>query len=347
MGIVDNFRDQAQACARLGSPLYAQLIGRLADDVAAGGVSREVLTGHEHDPGPSALALRLVGSVHRLVLDDRAPELAMFYPSVGGDWNPRSGWKAFEAVLDEHGPELRRLLEQPPQTNEVGRASALMGGLLRMGETLRLPVRLFEIGASGGLNLRADKFFYTSENGHGYGREDSPVQLVPAWRGAGLTPWDDLELVERVGADIAPVDVTTEDGRLTLASYVWPDQVDRLQRLRSAFRVAEDVPAEVRRQDAVSFVRDIELLHGTTTVLWHSVTWQYLSHTDQEQVAAAIDELGASATGECPFAHLSLEPTRRAPGAKHEFLVVLELWPSGGRHVLGTSVGHGIPTTWE
>ena len=66
---VDHFRAQAAACLELGSPLYAGLIGRLADDLEARGPTRAVLRGHESDTGPSALALRLMGAVHRLVLD--------------------------------------------------------------------------------------------------------------------------------------------------------------------------------------------------------------------------------------------------------------------------------------
>jgi hypothetical protein len=26
---------------------------------------------------------------------------------------------------------------------------------------------------------------------------------------------------------------------------------------------------------------------------------------------------------------------------------VLELWPTGERRILGSTVGHGVPTTWE
>ena len=83
---VELFRTQARACAELGSPMYAELLERAADDLAAGGVTAEVIAGHEDDSGPSALALRLVGSVHRLVLERRAGELAAYYPSVGGTW---------------------------------------------------------------------------------------------------------------------------------------------------------------------------------------------------------------------------------------------------------------------
>jgi hypothetical protein len=77
------------------------------------------------------------------------------------------------------------------------------------------------------------------------------------------------------------------------------------------------------------------------------VMWQYLDRAEQDRVRARIDGLGAAASDDAPFAHLFLEPTRRTAGAEHEFLVVLETWPSGERRVLGTSVGHGLPTTWD
>ena len=347
MDLVTAFGTQARACGELGSPMYEGLLNRIVVDLEHGGVSRGVLAGHENDPGPSALALRLVGSVHRLVLEGNAPELAVFYPSAGGDWNPRSGWKAFEAMLRDQPETVRQRLDQAPQTNEIGRASALMGGLLRLGESHRLPVRLFEMGCSGGLNLFPDHCFYVDETGAGHGREDSAVRLDGAWRGRRLTPWTDIQVHERVGGDIVPVDVSTADGRLTLMSYVWPDQLARLDRLRDAFQVASEVPVEVRRQDAVSFVRDISLADGTTTVLWHSVMWQYLSRADQAVVSDLVERLGSSATESAPFAHLSLEPTRRTPGAGHEFLVVLRLWPGSETKILGESAPHGLPTTWE
>ena len=34
-------------------------------------------------------------------------------------------------------------------------------------------------------------------------------------------------------------------------------------------------------------------------------------------------------------------------GLGNDFLVVLELWPTGDRRILGSTVGHGVPTTWE
>lgn len=341
------FRLQAQACGRLGSPMYESLLSRVAEDIERGGISCSVLAGHEDDPGPSALALRFAGGVHRLVLSGGAPDLARYYPSVGGEWDPEPAWRALGALLREQPDSVRQGLDSAPQTNEVGRSAALMGGLLDIGATFRHPVRLFELGSSAGLNLRADRFCYTDDQGRSTGDEASPLVLHDVWRGRRPLPWPGLRVLERLGSDVSPVDVSSEDGRLTLRSYVWPDQRARLERPDAAFAEADRVPAQVQRQDAVSFTKELSLRRGTTTVLWHSVLWQYLTQHDRDAVTATIQQLGAAASVDMPFAHLCMEPTRRTAESAHEFLVVLELWPTGDRRILGTSAAHGIPTVWE
>jgi hypothetical protein len=348
MHLADTFRDQARACGSLGSPMYADLLARVADDLDAGGPSAEVLRGHEDAPGPAAVALRLAGSVHRLVLERRAGALAASYPSVGGTWEPEGAWQAFRTLLAEQPEDVRAWLDRPPQTNEVGRSAALLAGLLALtAEHGDLPVRLVEIGASGGLNLLADRFRYGTEDGRWVGPAGSPVELTGAWQGAVPldAPWP--RVVERLGSDLRPVDVGTTEGRLALTAYVWADQVTRLERLRGALRLAAETPVPVRRAGAAEAVDALELAPGTLTVLWHSVMWQYLDADEQEQVRARLEVLGGLATAASPFAHLSLEPVRRTPDGEHEFLVVLDSRPGGGRRVLATSRGHGIPTRWE
>ena len=73
----------------------------------------------------------------------------------------------------------------------------------------------------------------------------------------------------------------------------------------------------------------------------------YLTRLDKAALEARIDALATEASVDAPFAHLWLEPARRAPQRDHEFLVVLELWPDGGRRVLGTAHPHGVPAIWE
>jgi hypothetical protein len=341
---------QAVACGRLGSPMYEQLLRRIADDVSAAGVFRRLLAGHEHDPGPSALALRVVGGLHWLVIGGEAADLARYYPSVGGTWDLESAWPAVVATVEQHHALLRTRLAHPPQTNEIGRSAGLIGGLLHPaagGTASSLPIRLYEIGASAGLNLRADRFRFSDDLGRWYGDPDSVVTMPAAWQGRKLDLTARLEVVHRSGCDVAPIDPTRVEGERTLMSYVWPDQAHRLDRLRGAIRLARRMPAEVRREDAQAFVDAITLADGTTTVLWHSVMWQYLAPTVKLAVTERVEALGAQATTDRRFVHLFLEPWRRSVRRRLEFLVVLTGWPGCGRTVLGSAAPHGIPISWE
>ncbi|MGZ0152590.1 DUF2332 domain-containing protein [Kribbella sp. WER1] len=341
MDLVEALQRQATACEDLGSPMYAELLRLIVDDYEVGGVSTRALDGYEGRSFGEAIGLRLLAAVHGLVLSGTAPELAAFYPSTGGTWDPVLGWEAFEQVLQSRLGEVRSLLTQPPQTNEVGRAAALYGGLSRLVAAVPLPVRLFEIGASGGLNLRADQYRYLAD-GTSYGRADSPVVFEPAW--SGPVPSVDLRIAERVGCDIAPVDPLTPNGALTLTSYIWPDMTDRLRRLRGALAIAHDVPADVRPEDAVSFLQALELSEGHVTVVWHSIMWQYLHRPDRTAIEARLADLGAQATDTAPLAHLSLEPHRGPNG--YEYRITLQTWPTGKPQTLGTASPHGQDLVW-
>jgi hypothetical protein len=337
-------RLQAVACRDLGSALYGDLLVHLADDLLSGGPAARVLDGYLDDRLASGLALRLLGGVHAQVLSGRAPELAAFYPSVGGipeqaPSSPRA-WAAFRRVLAEQHTRIRSWLDHPPQTNEVGRAAPLLGGLRHIAAEASLPIRLVEVGASAGLNLRADQFCVPGSAGS-YGDPRSPVVLTDGWQG-DAPPDSRIEVVQRVGGDIAPVDPLTEDGRLRLVAYVWPDQSERLERLQGAFGVAARVPAELRTEPASATLARTTLLPGTWTVLWHSIFRQYLGEMERAELATGVAELGAEATSQARFAYLYFEQSR-AGGCR----VTLTTWPGAGRRVLGSAPAHGLPVYWR
>ena len=337
-------RWQADACRELGSPLYGDLLTHAADDLLAGGPTVEVLRGHLEDRLSSVLALRLLGGVHALALSGQAPELAAFYPSCGGSADNEPGspraWAAFRRVLAEQGETVRAWLDWPPQTNEVGRSAALLGALRHVAAAASLPIRLAEVGASAGLNLRADHYFVFGPAGS-QGDPKSPVVLSNGWLGDPLPPGR-IEVVERTGGDLAPVDPLTEQGRLTLTAYVWPDQADRLSRLRGAFEVARQVPAELRAESASATVARLKLEPGSWTVLWHSIFRQYLSDVQRAELAEGVAALGATATASARFAYVYLEQSR-AGGCP----VTLTTWPGGHRRVLGSAPAHGLPVRWR
>jgi len=254
----------------------------------AGDAVYGVLRGHEDDPGPSVLALRLMGAVHRLVLRGDAPELAAQYPSAGG--RPGDAWPAYVDVLRGHRDELRRLVDNPVQTNEPGRCVALLGGFLEVARVTGLPLRLLEVGASAGLNLRFDRYRYELGD-EGWGPPDSRLVIRSRLKGAGRPPHPTpLRIASRAGCDPRPVDPRTEEGHLTLTSYVWPDQLDRLERLRAALAVARQVDARVERAGAAEWIeaRLAEPAPGTATVVFHSIVMQYLPDDERERFESAV-----------------------------------------------------------
>jgi hypothetical protein len=285
--------------------------------------------------------------LHRLVLDGRAAQLRRWYPSTGGRWDTRAAWSDVVAVARGQTAALRTALDQPPQTNEIGRSAALIGALLTLVRRFPFPVRLFEIGASAGLNLSADYYLYRFSGGQ-WGPADAAVVIDDAWRGRP-PPDSNLRIAERHGYDIAPIDVTSNDATLTLLSYVWPDMPIRLQRLQAAIEVARRVPARLDRMSAATAVKQLRLAPGTLTVLWHSVTWQYLTETEQQQTAAELVALGATADAAAPFVWLSLElrPLHTPDEAPQELLVQARCWPNNTDEILGTSAPHGLPVTWK
>lgn len=334
---------QLRWCRELGSPLYAGLLDHGLDDARGGGVVARLLAPWAGAREGDVPLLRLLGSVHRIVLEGGAPELAAFYPSVGGDPGRGDPWPAFRAVLERDEERIGGLMRRPVQTNEVARCAALLGGFLLVARETGLPMRLLELGASAGLNLRWDRYRY--EHGDsGWGDPGSPVRLVDPFPGPRVPPLAvAARVVERRGCDARPVDPTGEEGRLTLLSYVWPDMSERFARLRSALEVAAVVPARVEEADLLDWLAATPLLdEGAATVVFHSIVMQYLPREGRERVAELIAEAGAAATGTAPLAWLRMEPG----GATAQAEVRLRTWPAGDERLLATARFHGPPVRW-
>ncbi|HWO84558.1 MAG TPA: DUF2332 family protein [Solirubrobacterales bacterium] len=315
-------RIQAGHCARLGSPLYADLLERAAADAEAGGPVALVLRGHEGDPANSMLALRLMGAAHRRVLEGELPDLQ---------------WPTFRQALIDDAEAIRLLLDQPVQTNEVGRCAALLPGFLAVSESTDLPLRLLEVGASAGLNLRWDRYRYDAD-GFSWGDRDSPVRIVFELSGEAPAPRP-IEVVERRGCDPDPIDPVSEEGRLTLQSFVWPDQDARVRRLRGALAAAREVPVEVEEAPAAAWVEEriAESEEGVATVVFHSIVMQYLPDDERRRFELVVAGAGEAATHASPLAWLRMEPA----GEMAE--VRLTSWPGGEERSLARVGYHGNP----
>jgi len=328
-------RAQAKGCIELGSPFYGALLESAAGDLNREGPVWDLLAEFEAEPESSALALRLMAAVHRLVLQDRLPQLTYHYPSVGGDGDAATAWPLFRDALTERGTEIRQLVGRGCQTNEVGRSAALLGGFLEVAHRTGLPLRILEIGASAGLNLRWDRYRYESAE-TGWGDEHSPVRFVHFF---DVPPRLDrnAEVIERKGCDLEPIDPTSEDGALSLRSFIWADQLGRLSRLDGAIEVAKQMPVNVERVDAAAFLdRELDAPRpDMATVVYHSVFLQYPKDEVRSRMAAVIGAAASRATPDAPVFHLSMEPDI---AGRFEIRLDDEL--------LGTSMAHGTDVRW-
>jgi len=342
-----HLRWQAAACGDR-TPLSRSLLRAAADDAERGGPVAALLAPYVERPAADAPALRFLAAIHYLVLEGALPELAPYYPSVGGTEPVEGAWPVLRRILAERPDDVAARLAAPVQTNETGRAAVLYAGLTVLAYRTGLPIRLLELGASAGLNLRADRFGYRIAGGV-YGDPASPLVLAEPWQGTPpVPPRTPVRVVERRGCDPNPLDPTDPEHRRRLESLVWADQLDRLERLRAALSVAERVPAPVdRAADTAAWLADrlSEGTSGTLTVVWHSVVKGYVDADAWRAVDALLDDVGNHAGGDAPLALLGFEPESDERG-RTRFAARLTLWPDGETRLLGTSDGHGTPFVW-
>lgn len=333
--LLRRLRKQAASCAELGSPLYEALLSGVADDVTGGGPCATLLAPHADDPRGSALALRLMGAVHRLVLRDEAPTLARFYPSAGGTVGD-GAWPAFRELVASRLDTLRTEIDRGVQTNEVGRSAALYCGLVLAAR--EGPLHLLEVGASAGLNLRFDRYRY--EIGDRVAGDPESDVVLATFDPAALPPADArIRVAGRRGCDRSPLDANAAADREMLLSFVWADQAARIARLRAALEIARSAPAPVDRADAPEWLEaalDARPDAGPTVVM-HSIVMQYLSPEARAAIDAIFEAVGARATETAPLFRLAMEPA--GPLAA----VSLTRWPGGERRVVAEAGYHGDP----
>jgi hypothetical protein len=322
------------------SPFYAGLFARFAHDCEHGRTAVGDLLERAPMTINAASPLRLMGGVHRGVLVGEFPALAAVWPAREQPRGDIDGaYELLRELFDAPPPSLLSALTRDPQTNEVGRSAGLAVGLAEIGRITRKPIRLFEIGSSAGLNRRIDS--YCCDGGTSlWGSPAAALRFgADSYRTitdfTGATP-----IIERRGCDLNPIDATTRDGAATLMSYVWPDQFERLDRLRRALDIAGEFPVTIDDLSADIWVEEHVVTEpGTATVLMHSVMWQYMPAEVQARIRATITERGANASDDAPLALLSMEPGSQ--------VITMDLsvtvWPSGERRVLARCGGHGPP----
>lgn len=329
---------QAALCERLGSPTWAAVIRRLLPELARGGAASSLLDDGA-DPSTSMVWLRLLGAVHRLVLDDPRRELAAYLPTAGGRLAPDRAAAAAHRFLEAETETVRVEMRQRVQTNEVGRAAALSAAMNWLGGELDL----FELGASAGLNLWLDRYRVTTET-TAWGPPDAKVVLEGAFS-EGCPPAEDFRVRTRRGCDLDPLDPSDPAHRRLLRSFVWPDHVERLARLDAAIAAAGRTTID--RSDCVTWTRRQMRRRSPArgrSVVYHSVVLPYLRHEEEQELAEVIEEAGRHTDEARRLAWLTLEPFA---DTANELELAVRRWPENDAWRLATVAPLGGEIRWH
>src|SRR5262245_22351343 len=121
----------------LGSPFTALVCRLLAQRLGTGSAFAERIASWVGDPRDDVLPLRAAAARHAVARSGRCPPLSTAYPPHPTD--PDRVWMGIAAAIAQEDAFLAGYLDSPPQTNEVARSNAILGGCLFIAGATGLP----------------------------------------------------------------------------------------------------------------------------------------------------------------------------------------------------------------
>lgn len=226
------------------------------------------------------------------------------------------------------------------QTNEVARCATLLPLLAQIPG----PLALLEVGASAGLCLYPDRYQYQYGNTR-IGDPSSPLQLTCEISGAVPIPRGVPTVVWRGGIDLNPLDLTKPSDLHWLESLIWPEQTDRLDRLRIAASIVKSDPPNIVSGDLNDdlFALAETVPSDATLVIFHSAVLTYVSENERKTFVENVRQLPGhwiSNEGSGVFLDIAKGIPERSPGSPARFLMALD-----GKPVAWTGP-HGQSIEW-
>ncbi len=242
-----------------------------------------------------------------------------------------------ERIVERRGPEIAAVMRsRSTQTNEPARCATLLPALARLPE----PLALLEVGASAGLCLLPDHY------GYQYG--DHELHPVGAARGrypvftcaaSTTTPLPERlpRIIWRRGIDLNPLDVSDADAVAWLRALVWPENVERAEKLGLAIDVARREPPQVSRGNLLERLADVASTApaGATLVIFHSAVLFYLQPEERERFMGMVQDLPATwISNEAPSVVPMSSARLAEPARANRFLLSVDGRPTAftGHH---------------
>lgn len=250
-------------------------------------------------PVYEAWALGVAGDAELLAAIDELPPQRRHPPLVfavtrllGARAGGFAEWRDWTLA---HWPRVRAEAEvRLTQTNEPLRSAALMPALARIPG----PIALLEVGTSAGLCLYPDRYSYSYDGREPLHPADgaSTVLLECSTNGLVAPPTALPDVVWRAGTDLVPLDVRDPDDARWLEALIWPEQHERLARLRAAMAIVRDDPPLLVGGDVTDTLADLaaQAPPDATLVVVSSGVLVYVPRAGRERFADAVAGLDAT-----------------------------------------------------
>ena len=337
----DDFARTFEASA----PLYGRLAARVAREP-------QVLDLMSVAPETQRIPVLVLASPHYLLLSEPDHPLAHHYPNIastGADGDPSDLFVDF--VLSRAESMKQLMASRSTQTNELGRCNWFLFPFSILNNEVGTLARV-DIGSSAGLTLLAPHIAYDIRPGRVIGA-DAPMMITCDVRGGPPLPQQVPDVKWSLGVDASPVDVHNDTEVRWLEACVWPDQVERFDRLHAAVSLARRIGVNVETGDAVDVLasavtRANEHAHPVITTSW---VLNYLSPERRTEFVQVLDDLGSTMDLSWVIAESPYE-TPELPGhaGSDELITVITLvtWRRGFRtvHRLATAHPHGNWVNW-
>ncbi len=202
----------------------------------------------------------------------------------------------FEQVIREKQDEIAQTINaKNTQTNEPARCAALF---LALSQLRYKKIAFIEVGASAGLCMIPDHYHYCFGRKAVVPRSASKQTLSIKVGFDGPMPKvnEHLNFAWRRGIDLNPIDLSEDDACDWLQTLVWPGQVDRLNKLKTAI-------AEARQYNLViSKGHLLDLIESTVSaapkdaevVVYHSAVMNYMKPQEVAKFRAQFEKLNVN-----------------------------------------------------
>lgn len=269
-----------------------------------------------------AVSVEVTGRLDTLPEVKRQPNLLFASTRVLG--GPVDTAQTFtEWVLGNWDALAATMRTRLTQTNEARRSATLLPTL----SSIKGPVALLEVGASAGLCLYPDRWQYRFDDTV-VGDPGAPLlSCEPV--GRFIAPTRLPEVVWRAGIDLNPLDVTDADDVHWLEALIWPEQIERRERLREAITIAQEDPALLVAGDLNDDLADLakKAPEDATLVVFHSAVLTYVTPEERKRFVDQVMRLPGhwiSNEGAGVLPGVSAQVPAGQEDTQHRFLTALD-----------------------